>query len=618
MLKSLLFCLRFFCFWLIFFFADRLIFLFYFHDKVSTLGFGNIARTFLYGLWMDASMAGYLSVIPLLGLLLVWAIPSLKISRKPVLIYSWLLIVPFSIIVAANFNIYREWGSKINYRALDFFFNSTREAVASSSTSPVLLSFSIIGALIIFFIWLSRKLIKPIPPLPGAQRAVLGFVLIALTFLAIRGGWQLSPMNESMAYFSEKPILNHAAINTDWALMHDILANKYGTKNPYAYFKPEEAKNIVADLYAVPNTNTETILTTQRPNVVVIIMESFTADVIESLGGEPGVAPNMEKLAADGILFTNIYASGDRTDKGLIGILSGFPSQATRSIIKSNNKQEKLPSLSQTLAKQGYKTSFYYGGESEFFNVKSYVLSHNYQKLVDKPTFDKKDMNSKWGAYDHAVYNKALADAEHEPQPFFCAIQTLTNHEPFELPGTPKFKGKDVSNEFRSTAFYSDSTLADYLTQAKTKPWYKNTLFIVVADHGHLLPKAKYEIQDPHRFRIPLLFYGGALKEDVRGRKVEKIGNQTDIAATLFAQMNIDHSDFHWSKDLLNPGTKEFSFFDWDNGFGFVTPQQAVSFDNVGKNVIYTREKQAEAVDDSLIRQGKAYMQRVFQEYLDY
>ena len=325
----------------------------------------------------------------------------------------------------------------------------------------------------------------------------------------------------------------------------------------------------------------------------------------------------VKNLVSKGILFENIYAASGRTDKGVVATLSAFPSQAIRSIMKQNDKQERLPAISQELIDNGYSSSFYYGGESEFFNMKSYVLSHGYEKMVDQHSFDKKDMNSKWGTYDDKVFSKNLNELDNAKQPFFSTILTLTNHEPFELPSEPHFKGDDVDSKFRSTTFYTDSCLGAYLHEAKQKSWYKNTLFVIIADHGHRIPGNLAE-HDPDRYRIPLLFFGDVIKQEFKGSRINKIGNQTDLAATLLNQLKIDPKRYVWSKDLLNPGTAEFAFFNWDNGFGFANKEQIISFDNIGKNIILRKNPLNQQADNVLSGKGKAYMQEVFRQYLDY
>lgn len=619
MLKSFIVFGRFFLFWICFFLLDRMIFLIYFADSISDIGFKEIISTFFYALRLDASMAAYISVLPLIIYLVLLFFPKLKINTFLAKGYTVLLIAVFSIISAANLNLYREWGTKINYRALDLAFNSPKEAIASSSSSPILLSVIILLSMLLTGILISRRLINfsmPKDSIALSKRAGIIIISLCLTFLLIRGGWQLSPVNQSMAYFSTNSILNHAAVNTEWNLMQDIMNNKYGNDNPYKYYKRDEAKAILKELFGSKQANPVQILESKRPNIVLIILESFTAELVGSLGGEKGISPNLDRLSNEGILFENIYAAAGRTDKGVTATISAFPSQAIRSVMKQNAKQEKLPGIAQELAENSYQTSFYYGGESEFFNMKSYILSHGYQKLTDQHSFSKQDMNSKWGAYDEKVFNKNLQDMQQSEKPFFSTILTLTNHEPFELPGKARFKGNNIENRFRSTSFYTDSCLGVYINEARQKAWYKNTLFVVIADHSHRLPANITEF-NPKRYRIPMLFFGDVIKPEFKGIRINKYGNQTDLAATLLNQLNISDERYSWSKDLLNPKTPGFSFFNWDNGFGFATEEQIISFDNVGKQIILRKNNADPKIDEELTKKGKAYMQEVFQQYLD-
>lgn len=621
MLQTCAVLVRFFVFWMVTFLIDRIVFLIFFKDKLQNISRFEIANTILYGVRMDASMAGYISTIPLLLFIICWFFKKSPISVKVLKLYVTTLIVAFSLISIFNLNIYREWGSKINFKAIHFAVNAPNEAIASSASSPIVLSLVILIVLLVLNLFLATWIIDyklPKSTIPTYSKGILSVVLLGITFLLVRGGWQLSPINQSMAHFSSQPILNHAAVNTEWNLLQDILNNINSDGNPYQYYKTEEAKKIVAELYHEDSSNFRKIVTIDRPNVVFIILESFTSDLIESLGGERDITPNLENLITEGVLFNQIYSTGGRTDKGIIGALSGFPSQAVKSILNHSDKQEKLPSIAKSLAKFGYTTSFYYGGESEFFNLKSYILGHNYQKLIDEHSFETRDRNSKWGTYDGQVFKKNARDLANIKQPFFSTILTLTNHEPFELPETAHFSGNSVENKFRSTAYYTDSCIGSYIKSLKRQPFYKKTLFVLVADHGHRLPKSKSENFHPRRYSIPLIFFGDVIKPEYRGKTITKIGNQTDIAATLLSQLRINTSDYKWSKDLLNPSTEDFSFFNWDNGFGLVTSTGSVSFDNVGKQIIYNSNLTDSVGRNKNLRFGKAYMQAVYQQYLDY
>jgi phosphoglycerol transferase MdoB-like AlkP superfamily enzyme len=249
-------------------------------------------------------------------------------------------------------------------------------------------------------------------------------------------------------------------------------------------------------------------------------------------------------------------------------------------------------------------------------NFDIYMNDHKTDHIIDEKTMKKSEIATTWGAYDNVLFGKHIAYLDKQTKPFFSLLQSSTNHEPFLLPGTPHFKGKSVEDQFRSTAWFTDSCLNTYFEQAKKQPWYKNTLFILVADHGHRLPKSTAAAFNPQKYHIPLLFFGDAIKPEYRGTKINKLGNQIDIAATLLTQLNLPYSQFKWSKNLLNPYTPGVAFFDWDNGFGFMLPDQAVSYDNSGQRMIYVKNKGV-ATDKALLT-GKAFMQQIFTEYLAY
>lgn len=619
MFKSLIFFVRFFLFWLLFFAIDKFIFLFIFHQKLRNIPFEEKLATFYHALRLDLSMTAYIAVIPLFVFIYCYFIQNTTFNFKWVSVYNKVLIVIFSILSVINFNIYREWGSKVNARALSFAIDTPNEALASSASSPILLSLFILIVLIITALYLEFALVKRYVKFietPIWLKSIIVIFILAFNFLLIRGGVGVAPNSQSMAYFSNYQILNHASLNTEWNLISSILASKKTNKNPYLYFDENTAKEEVNKLYSVEKDTTITILKTARPNVVLFILESFTANLTKTLGNENGITPNFDSLINDGVLFTKIYAAGNRTDKGLIGTLTGFPTLGTGSIVKWPEKMQKIPAISQKLFNAGYQTSFFYGGESEFDNYKAFILGHSYQKLVDKSSFDQKDMNSKWGAYDALVFSKQLAELNQSKQPFFSTILSLTNHEPFEVPGKAEFGTKDNVAKFKSTAYYTDSCINAYLTEAKKQEWYKNTLFIFIADHGHALPKNKYEIFEPVRYHIPLLFYGDVIKEEFKGKKINNVGSQQDVASTLLAQLNIPAKDFLWSKNLLNPYTKNFAFFTWDNGLGFINNNQCVTFDNVGKTILYNSNPKNISLTNQNLKLGQAYLQTVYQQFI--
>jgi phosphoglycerol transferase MdoB-like AlkP superfamily enzyme len=620
MLRILWFFIKFFIFWLAYFLLDRIIFLAVFYQQIKHISLTEVCLTFYNAIPIDLSMIAYTSAIPLLYLIFNWLTGKGNISLKWISTYLKVLIVLFSILSVVNFNIYREWGTKINAKAFGFAFSAPNEALASGASSPLVLSLITLISFISLSLYL-RKLIIPLElTLPASsiwQKLPLSLVFLGVNFLLIRGGIGVATMNQSTAYFSDQVILNQAAVNTEWNLLSSIIASRKVNKNHYDVFSIPEADKVVQELYTVKKDTSIQILSTARPNVVLVIMESFTADLTKVLGNENGITPHFDSLVHQGVLFSNIYSAGTRTDKGIVGTLAGFPSLAAGNMVNFPNKFQKIPAMSQTFRKAGYQTSFFYGGESEFDNYKAFIRSHGFEDLTDKNDFRKKDMNSKWGAYDGVVFNRQLMELNKTKQPFFSTQMTLTNHEPFEVPGAYKFGNSNNIDKFKSTAYYTDSCVNDFLGRARLQPWYKNTLFIFIADHGHIYPKERYDVFIPERYHIPLLFYGEVIKKEYRGKNFNKIGSQIDVATTLLKQLKMSTEEFTWSKDLLNPYTKPFAFFSWDNGLGFIDNEQCVTFDNVGKRILYNNLKNRQQQTLETLKKGQSFLQKVYQQFIE-
>jgi phosphoglycerol transferase MdoB-like AlkP superfamily enzyme len=269
-----------------------------------------------------------------------------------------------------------------------------------------------------------------------------------------------------------------------------------------------------------------------------------------------------------------------------------------------------LPYLSTEFKEAGYQTAFYYGGELEFANIKSYLLKGGYEKIVGKGDFRPEDMNSKWGAHDHVVFNKMLGDINAAPagKPFFHTLFTLSSHEPFEVPMETVIKGNDEQSKFLNSMYYADQSLGNFIKEAKQQPWWQNTLVIIVADHGHRLPVMQGE-DLTKEFHIPMLWLGGALAK--KNIVVDKLSSQIDIAPTLLSQLNMPYSQYRWGKDIFNSATRPFAYFVFNDGFGLLQPGKKVIFDNVGKKVI-----SGNCGEDELAL-GKSYLQIAYQDYLD-
>jgi phosphoglycerol transferase MdoB-like AlkP superfamily enzyme len=439
----------------------------------------------------------------------------------------------------------------------------------------------------------------------------LAILIITLSLIIpIRGGFQLAPMNQSAVFYSTNPVLNNTAINLPWNFVQSLLEKNYETTNPFVSMDASRAAQTVSQLYM--ETGKSPRLVKDNPNVVLIIWESFTAKSVKELGGKDKVTPEFSRLIKEGILFSNIYASGDRSDKGLAAILAAYPAQPTTSIITNPAKAQRLPAISTELKSRGYHTSFYYGGEPEFANIKSFLLNHDFDKLITKSDFEEKYWNSKWGAHDEIVLDRLLEDLNAEKQPFFSTIFTLSSHEPFEIPIPRPFPGDDRQTLFLNSLFYTDQCIGKFIKKAKKTNWWNNTIFIIIADHGHPYPsETGVPLHIPDEFHIPMLWLGGALNTSEQVNTL--IGSQTDLANTLLHQMNIYTRKFPFSKDLLNDETLPFAYYAFNNGFGYVKPEKQVVMDNISGKPLFGNGQ----ITESDREQGKAYLQYSFQDYLN-
>jgi len=559
---------------------------------------------------MDASFAGYICLFPFLLFLIKSFAVRLPIN-KIIRIYTYVLIVIISFLIIADLGLYTAWGYRMDATPL-LYFKSPKEMATTISSAPVFSLLLIFIVLVIIYIFLYKKYFDP--PIDRIQKrfrvvdSFFSLFLLAFLFIPIRGGIQKIPMIISDVYFSQKIFADHAAINLPWNITFSLL-NRNNPHNPFDYFPETKSEELVNSLYDTGPKKIPSILSVKKPNIIFIILESYTAKWVGCLGGVPGVTPNLDKIAEDGLLFTHIYAAGDRSEKGQVAVLSGYPNQAITSIVKTPTKTLHLPSINQSLEKIGYHSSYTYGGELEFANIKSYLINIGVERLVDKYDFPVSERTTSWGVHDQYVFNRFYDDIHKEKQPFFAAMFTLSSHEPYDVPMKPHFKGTDETTRFENSVYYTDSIIGHFINTLKEDTLWKNTLIVFVADHGHPLPG--YDPNDrPSKFRIPLIFSGGALS--MKGR-IDNYGSQTDIVTTVLDQLDLPTKDFKWGKDLLDSSAKQFSFYCFNNGFGFVTPKGTETMDNVSRKPIFI----SPGYDTSDLKYGKAYMQFSYQDFLD-
>ncbi len=595
-------------FWISFQIIIRAVFLLYNHDLTDQLTTHEILKVFIHGLKMDLSMTGYFLVITGLVLTISVFVPS----RWLYLVFNTLsiaLLVISCIIVIVDLELYRHWGFRLDTTPLFYMAGAGSEAVGSVELTVVIkLFFVLLGLSVISIFFYSVWLAPQLTLLRPAARKKSAVVLLAVTglmFIPIRGSFSVASMNTGFVYFHKtKTFANHAAINVVWNFLYNAQKGGQGDY-PENFFDKKSTAAYFQSLYA-DNDSTIHLLQETKPNVILFILESFTANVIEPLGGVNDLTPNLNQLCREGILFDNFYASGDRTDKGLVSILSGYPAQPVTNIIKYPRKTQKLPSLNRAMRDLGYNTSFVYGGDVDFSNLRSYLTNAMFDNITSQDSFDDDINESKWGIHDHIVFQRALEDCDSARNPFFKVILSLSSHEPFDVPMPPVIKGTDAESLFLNSCHYTDKCIGAFMAKAKQSAWWKNTLVIFVADHGHRLP-GNLQLSSKERFHIPLLLTGGVIKKD---SVVHTIASQTDIANTLLAQVGEPRAEFTFSKNIFSPSVRSFAAYYFNNGYGFVTPDTYLVYDNTGK--LFTKTEGATEERKNI---SKAYQQTLYSDY---
>lgn len=546
---------------------------------------------------LDLSVASYITVV--FGLLVVGTIlyPS-RVWKRIADIYTSIILLVAQLVFICDTGLFPYWGFHLD-RTVFMFLVSPQEVLANAPwwvwVSVVLLwlvSADILYLLCRFWMrgWDSMRIPEKWPARAGYAGGM--FLLTALLFLPIRGSVTTSTMNTGRVYFSDRQILNMSAINPVFNLIESLSADSFDTKR-YTYMPSNEAARLVAELLPSAPTDTgESLLRCERPDIVFFILESFSSNAWEMM-------PNLRRLAQEGVFFSQAYASSFRTDRGVVAALSGFPGQPTSSLMTQPAKSHHLPQLGKNLAAEGYRLKFWYGGDEDFTNMRSYLIDGGFLDRVSDHSFPVSQRLSKWGVHDHLLLSRAAEEitAREDTQPTLDVILTLSSHEPFEVPATCRNE-----HPYLNSVAYTDSCIGAFADSLRCSPAWEKTLLVFVADHGYPYP-ADVQNHEPRRYHIPVVWAGGAVKGT---REISTLCSQIDIVPTLLAQMKIDHSEYLFGKDILDPSAVPFAFYSFNDGFALLTNQDSVVIDAKANRCVIGEETETAA-------RARAFMQRVME-----
>jgi len=435
---------------------------------------------------------------------------------------------------------------------------------------------------------LSRTLtIKPAGlSAPGAL--LLMPVLVIMIFAMIRSTLDHHPVNPSTVAFSTDSMVNQLALNSPYSLVYAIYEQNRDSRRArgsYGRMDDSEVLSIVTETAGLkgkvdlqsdtPSMHQQTASRRlDKPlNLVIVLEESLGAEFVGSLGGKD-LTPNLDALANEGIWFERLYATGTRSVRGIEAIISGFPPTIKRSVVKLAETQKGFFTIAELLAKQGYETSFIYGGSAHFDNMRRFFMNNGFQKVIDQKDFENPEFVATWGVSDEDVFNKAheYLSARGE-NPFFSLVFSSSNHKPFEIPEgrVEKRTGPDAPREM--AVAYADYAVGEFLKMARSSSYYDNTIFLVVSDHNSRVKGAN--LIPVERFHVPGVILGSGIEP----RRVPGIVSQIDLLPTLLSLMGIDSRHPAIGYDLTRPeyfngaGRAQMQFHDIQ---GWLEPGRAV------------------------------------------
>lgn len=522
----------------------KLCFIIFNSSSFHETSFLDYLAVFFYGSKLDFSSTGYFMILPSIVLMVI-GVFKLSIPRSLFRYYYFFVSVLVTLIAVIDIKLYSYWHEKFDITHLSYLSDSS-QLFNSITFLDVLLPLMLFLGLCFFQFKLADKLLftKEATNTKASIKSTLVFVLFgALSVIPIRGGFSIVPLvlgipiNVGAVYFHSELALNHAAVTPFWNFLYSVTESS-GLLEKQDVMDSHQAEEIFKELNPITNQEINlSLLKTKKPNIVLVILESFTAKAIGVYGGDDRFTPNINRLAKEGVLFNNFYANGNRSNRGIGSVFSSYPGLSQTAIILYPEKIEKEPHLMATLKDNGYSTSFYYGGEIDFANMRAYFNQGKADRIVSKLNFPFKENNSKWGVHDHVVFERMFEDINKDKQPFFSSIFTLSSHEPFDIPVKGFLPNTEKEAPFINSIYYTDQSLGKFVEQCKQASWWDNTLLIVTADHGvsHIHSTAN---NAKETYQIPMLWLGGALNR--KGIEIDNYASQIDLAPTLMAQLGTE------------------------------------------------------------------------------
>ena len=561
--------------------------------------FGDIWQVISHGLSLDLSTALYFLIVPFLVVMVsVWW--DGKILSRILQIYFLLIAFAFALAFVADTSLYPFWGFKLDASCLQYLDTPT-EAMASVTTAYLvwrviaILITSLIISIGYLYIVRTLRTKQTTHTFAKVRETIFYLICIPLIVIGIRGGLGESTTNIGQVYFTQNQFLNHSAVNPVFSFLASF--EKSASNNTiYNYMDDQVCEQIISSLYNTESIDCDTLLNTQTPNIILILLEGCGGEFTE-IGGRKDVTPHLNQLANEGVYFTNCYGNSWRTDRGTVCAWSGYPSFPSMSVMKIPSKSRTMPNIAKTLKEEhGYNTFYLYGGDINFTNMRSYLIAGGFEQLMWKEDYTSQEQETaQWGVCDEITFKSLFDLSQNQKSPFLIGFSTLSSHAPWDVP-VRKF-----DDEILNAMYYLDQCLGDFIERFRQTKVWDNTLVILLPDHG--IPYKDIDERHPLMNHIPMIWVGGAVKAP---RRIEQVCNQTDLPATLLGQLGLNHDDFTFSRDVLSKSyTQPFAINTYTEGFSVNDSVGYVNYDLIGDRICV---RQGQHIDE-LLQRGRAILQ---------
>lgn len=600
MKQRLLLFFKYYLFWIVLFQLQKLFFILVQYKLMGDISLSDCLQVMAHAFPLDLSVASYITAV--FGLLLMVSnLVNIRVIRCISHVFTAVVLAIVVFVLIGDNSTFSFWGYHWD-KSIFTFLQSPKEVLACAVwwqwilvTILFLLWFVACG--FVYLKWLKwDKVELESRTTTRLWQTGVWLLITAFLFLPMRGSVTVSTMNTGRVYFSNNQMLNQAAVNPLFNIIESLSENTFDL-NKYTYMSSVEARQLTQQLLPTDRwTHTEEVFATQRPNIVLVILESFSTNALDAM-------PNLMRLAQEGIYFSNAYSSSYRTDRGIVSLMSAFPGQPTSSLMTVPSKSRNLPQIGKALKQEGYLLNFYYGGDEDFTNMRSYLIDGGFENRVVDKDFPLQDRMSKWGAHDHIVLERASREirqryTQYPDNQYFDVILTLSSHEPFDVPFT-----SDFSHAYLNSVAYTDSCLGAFVDSLKQHPLWDSTIVILSPDHGYPYPNgiANY---NPLRYRIPMAIIGGAVQQPMQ---VPTLCSQIDLVPTVLHAMGLDAEAYPFSKNILDSTQTEFAFYAFNDGFALLTPQDTIIVDAKANMLLHGN-------NEFLNQQAHAFMQCIMEE----